>query len=496
WCLWLDHRVPESAAAFRAATQSLPFSEDLAVAYFKLADALYQQGDYTNAVRGYRGLTNEFSGVPRIRDSLFDQALYQIVRASIETGDEAAASSAMERMLDAYPESPLSERSMWLVGQDFIRLKRPAQARQIFNDFLRRFPDRPLRPRVDLAVGRTYAQEGDWVSALSHYQDWLSRYPTNELRPRAEFNLAWANYRADRPTNAFELFTNFVAQFPTNELAPLAQYWVAEEFYRQGNYREALRNFQIIPENTNWPTTNLTYQARMMAGRSAFAAQLWKDAAGEKTGHFTILVNDRNCPDDIAAEAFYAYADTLRQQGSDPANTSQRFIEAREAFAKIPQLYPASRLVPLAWGAIGDCCLQLASEDPKQYENATNAYWKVITHPLADVSVRSLAEFGLGHALELSAFGKAPAESAALLEAAFYHYYRIVLGDNLRDKERPDPFSMERAGMAGARLKEEQKQWSVAINLYQRLQQVLIPLRPRLEEKINKAREQSRNENN
>src|SRR5206468_2784506 len=189
-------------------------------------------------------------------------------------------------------------------------------------------------------------------------------------------------------------------------LAPLAQYWVADEFYRQSNYVQALRNYQVIPENTNWPTTNLTYQARLMAGRSAVAAQLWKDAAGDK-GHFTFLLNDRDCPDDIVAEAFFAYGDaktlenTKSAEETEPSRPLQKYVEALRAFGKIPQLYPSSRLVPLAWGRIGDCCLQLASQDQKQYENATNAYWKAMTHPSADIRVRSLAEYGLAQTLEL-----------------------------------------------------------------------------------------------
>ncbi len=499
WCLWLDQKIPESAAAFRAAAGSLPFSEDLAVAQFKLADTLYEQADYTNAVRHYRKLTNDFAGVPRVKEALFDQALYQIVRANIEIGDEAAAASALQEMLDSYPDSPFSERSMWLVGQDYLRVKQPVQARQIFKDFLHRFPDRPLRPKVELAIARTYVLERDWSAALRDYEQWLSRYPNHELRPRAEFNLAWSNYRANRPTNAFHLFTNFVARFPTNELAPVAQYWVADEYYRQSNYVQALRNYQVIPENTNWPTTNLTYQARLMAGRSAVAAQLWKDAAGDK-GHFTLLLNDRNCPDEIVAEAFFAYGDaktledTRTLEEADSAGPLQKFVEARKAFAKIPQLYPTNRLVPLALGRFGDCCLQLASQDPKQYETATNAYWKAMTHPSADIRVRSLAEYGLAQALELQAPGKLPAESAALLQAAFEHYYHILIGPDLRDKEEPDPFWVEKAGMAAARLKEGQNQWLVALRIYERLHEVLPPLRPRLQDKIEKTKERLQNE--
>lgn len=487
WCLWIERQLPESSAAFRAAAELLPFSEDMAIARLKLADTLYQQGDPTNAYRIYQGLTNSFAGLPRVQQALFDQALYQMIRIQIDLGNPDAASGVVESLLEGYPESPLGERGLWLLGQDLIRVNRPAQARRILQDFIKRFPNRPVVPRVELAVARTYFQEGDWTAALPGYEEWISRHPTNELRPRAEFNLAWANARADRSTNALQMFTNFVTRFPTHDLAPMAQYWVAEELYRQQNYVEALRNFQVILENTNWPMSRLKYQARMRAGYSAFAARLWKDAAGEK-GHFTFLMTDPDCPEDLGAQAWFAYADTKTKE--------QDFAEALKAFHRIPQLYPTNHLVPLAWGRIGDCCTQLASQNPKEYDSATNAYWKVITHPQASVSARSLAEWALAHVHELQAADKArtPAESNELLKIALNHYSNILYEDNLRANEAPDAASVERAGMAAAQLAEEQKRWPVAIKIYQRLQTVLPPLRSRLQDKINKAQEHLRDQ--
>ena len=485
WCLWLDNKIADSIPAFRTATEQLPFSEDLAVARFKLADGLYAQGDYTNALVHYKSLTNDFAGVPRVRDSLFDQALHQIVRANIQMGDVSAASSAMSQLLEIYPRSVFSERSMWLVGQDLIEARQPSRARVVFGEYVKRFPDRPLLPKIELAIARTYFHEGNYPSAISGYEDWLARYATNELRVRAEFNRAWSNAKAGQVTNAFLLFTNFVAQFPTNELARDAQFWIAEEFYRQGNYTEAQRGYQLIAESTNWVRSTLTFQARMMAGRAAFAAQLWKDASL----HFVRLIDDgENCPVEILAEAYYALGHTNITQ--IPIRVD---IEIARVFATNRLV---AHLIPLAWGRIGDCCLQLASEDPKQYDTATNAYHQAMVHPAADISTRSLAEFGLAHALELQGFDKdkAPEARTALLKLAFDHYFNIVIGGNLSGKAQSDPVWVEKAGFAAARLAEAQNQWTLAINVYKSMHEVLPPLRPRLDEKINKASEQLRGE--
>jgi len=495
WCHWLEHQTAESARAFRMAIQLLPFSEDMAVARFKLADALFQQGDYANALGFYRSVTNDFAAMPRVRESLLDQTLFQIVRVGIELGDVEGATGAMNQLLQWFPESPSSERSLWMVGQEFIHSRQQENARSVFTNFVQRFPGRPLLPQVELAVARTYFQEDNWSAAIGEYDAWLARYPTNELRPRAEFNRAWSHAKAGGQSNAFDLFTNFVARFPNDKLALVAQYWVAEEFHRQGNYVEALASFQRILENTNWPATNLTYQARMMAGRSAFAAQLWNRASE----HFTTLINDiERTPVELVAEAFIALGDTILNEDAPATRPIDKFAQAKTAFERVPQLSlfatnrAAQRLVPLALGRVGDCSLQLASQDPKQYANATNAYGQVITNALADISIRSLAEYGIGRVLESEAAdNKTVAERADLLKTAFEHYMAILIGQNLRGTEKSDPIWIEKAGFAAARLKEAQSEWQIAINVYQRMLGIeeLASLRPRLHDKINKARE-------
>jgi TolA-binding protein len=495
WCHWLEQQTGESVRAFRAAISLLPFSEDLAVARFKLGDALFQQGDYTNALGFYRSVTNDFKAMPRVRESLFDQVLFQIVRASIEVRDAEGAMGAMNQLLQWFPETSSSERSLWLVGQELIRARQQESARRVFTNFVQRFPGRPLLPKVELAIARTYFHERNWPAAIREYEAWLIRYPTNELRPRAEFNRAWATDKAGQSTNAFELFTHFVARFPNDELAPRAQHWVADEFYRRGNPVEALANYQKILENTNWLATNLTYQARMMAGRSAFAAQLWKSAAE----HFTALLNDlEHCPVELAAEAHIALGDTFVSEAVGTGSPVDKFADAKTAFDPVARLSIfvtnrlAQRLVPLALGRIGDCSLQLAGQDPKQYAVAADAYWRVVTNQVADISTRSLAAYGLGRVFESEAADhKNPAERGDLLKAAFDQYFAILIGQNLRDGEKSEPAWIEKAGLAAARLKEAQGEWQVALNVYQRMLGIeeMAPLHRRLQEKVSKARE-------
>ncbi|HEY2952199.1 MAG TPA: tetratricopeptide repeat protein, partial [Verrucomicrobiae bacterium] len=334
WSLWVDGKTKESLPAFKAAAEQLPFSENQAVAKFKLADVQFFVNDYTNAARNFRAVVNDYGSLPRIRETLLDRALYQMLRASIELQDDASADEAMGKLLEWYPESSFSDRSMLLVGQKKIQQGRAEDALAVFHDFVKRFPHSPLRPEVDLALGRAYVQKGDWSAAIAQYDDWVARFPTNELRPRAEFNRAWANYQGGRETNAFSLFTNFVVQFPTDELAPQARNWVANYYYGQKNFTDAEIHFQLLFQNTNWQNSPLVYQARLMAGAAAYARQGYKDA----TNYFLALLNDRGASN-LWEEAFFALGDTMIQ---DPeAKSPQKYDEAKVAFGKIN---PASEL--------------------------------------------------------------------------------------------------------------------------------------------------------
>ena len=131
WCLWLAGKFPESFDDFKAATRRLPPSEDLAVARFKIGDVLFAQKDFTNALKNYRAVVENFAGFPAVTQTLGDRALYQMLRANLELKDMAGASNAMSRILKLYPASNLADNSILLVVEGLADSRQPAAARAI-----------------------------------------------------------------------------------------------------------------------------------------------------------------------------------------------------------------------------------------------------------------------------------------------------------------------------------------------------------------------------
>ncbi len=471
-CLWLDRRLPESQAAFQAAVERLPQCPDQATAYFKLGDAQFQQGNFTAALDNYSAIIDKYAAAPDVRSNLFEQALYQIVQAGLSADKLPAATNALTKLLTWYPNGSCAESALLLTGQELSR-KDPVQARKLLTDFA--LPGARRLAELKLAIICTYEQQELWPDAITQYDEWLKLYTNHTERARAEYSCAYANYQAGRETNAFILFTNFIAHYPTNDLAQRAQWWVACYYDRTGKSLEAEKSFQWVYQNTNWPATSLlAYQARLRAGRAAFARQAWEEA---RRDYFTKLANDTNCPADLRAQAYFALGDTLVSQ------SLTNIPEALVVYEQVYSQFPTNRLAPLAWGARASCYYQ--SQD---YTSASNAYVKVIEYgpPGADAAARSNAKVGLGLVLEaMAAQQKTPEEQLRLFKLACAQYCAVVYDEDfLRDGERPDPFWTIKAGMQAATLLNDRlNDHPAAVNIYKRLR-TLFPASRLVQEKL------------
>jgi TolA-binding protein len=477
WCFWLSDKWPESEADFRAAVTRLPVSADLAVAKFKLGDALYAQTNFVAARASYQSVLDEFGNVPAVARALSDRAFYQILRANLELTNAPGAEAVMRQMLAKYPASELADSSLLLLGEGFSDWGLTTNALSTFQEFKKLFPDSPLTPQVELARARTFERDQKWPEAIATYAGWLQEFPTNDLLPQVEYALAWANFQAGQETNALSRFTNFVARFSTNELAPLAQWWVADHYFRLGglgvtNYQDAEQNYELIFQTPAWINSTLFYPAQLMAARAALGRAGFQDAAD----YLTKLVSNTNCPPELATQARFVYGGALmRMVSTDTNRPFANFELAADVFTKLYQENTTNELGGLAGSELADCLKQMGSLDA-----ATNAYAQVIDSPFARVDLRARARVGLGLVLEMKAEAAAPELRQAFLKAALENYLNVFYTDD----NAADAFWTKKAGLQAlplmVSLVTDQNQLDAFIN---RLEDNLPQLKEMLEKK-------------
>ena len=470
WCFWEQEKMADAKTNFLEATNRLPPSEDQAMARFKLADAQFSEGDYGAAVTNYNLILRNFATMESVTNRLFDQALYQILRASIKRDDRAMKEDAFTKILNWYPTSLFSQRSRLLYGEDLTRLGHYAAARKIFTGLIEKFPNTKILPEAQFAVARTYEQENDWSSAVESYDRWVTNFSQHALLPQAEFSRALAYDKAGLETNALMLFTNFVTRFPSNNLAPWAQNWVGDFYFNREEFVMAEGNYLKVSS-----AGELGFQARLMAGRAAFA----RPDMNEARKYFTDFVSDTNAPPQLVNEAYFALGDTIFQQALENANATNNFFSdsigaAIAAFSKITNGAATNALVPLAFGRIGDCKMKWAEikSDPDFYTNAIVDYETALRLPQTDLATRSMAEVRLGFIAELQAKSE---------DEILNHYFHVLFEF---DRKESDPFWIQKAGVEAARVCESHEQWGKAIEVYRRVLVDVPSLRFALEKKI------------
>ncbi len=457
WCGLTTDQPVAALQAFQQAANLLPPSTAKAIAQFKLGDCLLQVTNYAAALTNYLHVIQDYVGSPDVRGAVRERALYQGALAALESGNRDLASDLAGRAVLEFPDGKFRDDTRILYGQALARLDPPHRARETLQQLSRQLVNFSALPDLKLAVARSYLRERNWTPALQQLDDWTRSHPTHPGIARAEFERAWAAFKAGKEAKAFEVYTNFLARFPDDPDAPQAQMWVADHLYGLGNFAAAEGSYQLVFQRTNWPVSRLSFEARLMAGRAAFARQGYKDAKP----YFRWLIANgppavtiSPVPPELVARAYFALGDAFLL---DP-ESDDKLTDAMNAFVYVIEKFPESRESVLAQGKLANCHLQRAELNPSQaaaaYAEAARLYLEILKAPTADIATRSQAEVGLALVREKQAPKPSGAKLHPLHKEALDHLLNVFQGGNLRPGENASPFWLNRAGVEAARLAE------------------------------------------
>ena len=120
WCFWLENRMAESQSVLQSAVLRLPLSTDLALAWFKLGDAQFSQTNFAAAVTSYSAVVDKFAAFPEVTNTLFEPALYEIVRAGLAANDWPAVTNALDKILAWFPHGSYTDGAALLAGNTVV----------------------------------------------------------------------------------------------------------------------------------------------------------------------------------------------------------------------------------------------------------------------------------------------------------------------------------------------------------------------------------------
>ncbi len=179
---------------------------------------------------------------------LFDQGLkaYQEV-------DYVAAEEFFSQLIDSFPDSALK------IPAQFRRYDARAQAvladgghrdrlASVIDEFLvavRTHEDHPEAPWAFLQVARLYEKMEFFYEAAGVYKALLMRYPESCFATAANFALARLNFSLKRYQNAYDDFSELLKRQPEGGFSVYAHYYRANALTRLGKAQQALNEYRV-----------------------------------------------------------------------------------------------------------------------------------------------------------------------------------------------------------------------------------------------------------
>src|SRR5690606_35930456 len=138
-------------------------------------------------------------------------------------------------------------------------------------------PPPPLADQAIWLMGRSWQALGQYNQAIAAFERLITEYPRNDNWGQAHLEIAKAQVEQDRISPPKQTYRDFVADNPNHPLAPEAL-WRAARLELDGDLLdEAYTNLRALAKE--YPTSNYATDALYWAGRAAFLAERYEEAA-------------------------------------------------------------------------------------------------------------------------------------------------------------------------------------------------------------------------
>ncbi len=165
----------------------LPFFSPVTYSHFDaenllaFADALFQEGDYPNAIHEYQRYLFLYP-----EGDKNDLVQFRIAAAYQNTGQLQVAIESYQKLIAIYTMSPLAERAKSNVAQCQLLQGKKSAAITSLRQFLADSPNSGLAPRAQFIIGMIHMENRDWSSAAQEWKQVSIRYAQTPFGPMSD----------------------------------------------------------------------------------------------------------------------------------------------------------------------------------------------------------------------------------------------------------------------------------------------------------------------
>ena len=458
WALFALGRYHESVASFEKAADLSTNPGDKARCWFKVGDSYFAAKQFKPAKESYERVMMQCPETP-----MADQSQFQAAECMAQLGEMTEAESCFWDLIDKDGSGPLAAPALLRIAELKEKEGKRQDALDVYTLVLKNY-DRQAAASALHSIGAIQYRSGNFQEALNNFNEVMKSFPGSSVADKSCYMRGWCHYMLGQNDQAVGRFREFIKQYSKSPLAADALFWMSEYDYNRGFYAQAETGFvTLVQEN---PGSLLADSALFWAGRAALMQKEYRRA----NDHFSLLIKEYPASKK-RPEARCYQGEALCELGE--------FAGAILIFDEIIKQFPESYLSEMAWFRKGDSQFTLGSEDPKRYEEAIISYHVVLDRPGVSEQSRMQAEYKIGRCLE----------KLGQRAEAFEHYMNVVYTYfKNQDSSHESNVWFTRAAFNAAAMKEEEKSWGKAVNIYQRVIDARVPASRDATEKINKIR--------
>ncbi|MBV9464024.1 MAG: tetratricopeptide repeat protein, partial [Verrucomicrobiae bacterium] len=395
-------------------------------------------------------------------DDLAAQAIWENGQTQLKAQNYDGAAATFDKLAKKFPEEIKGREAVLQIANIALLKGQFDQAIQGYEAYLDKYKDKgdTLAPRAFLGKIQALSRKPDWPGTLKASQEFLKAYPDHEYAASARLYRGLALQATDKPKDALKEFEALAKDRPNTEAGAIAQMRLGEFYFGQKNYARAQEQFALVGKN--FAGSAVAPEAAYFAALSAYRLKQNLDDAKKMATRFLELYP--NSPHALSARMLQGDILTEQQDYAGALVVYKNLIEGIDV-AKRPDLTP---IYLNALGRKGELLRIL-----EKYDDAIAAFQTILDTPNVDLDTTYNTEVQIARCYEKKD------DTAKALE----HYLNVVYGDKT-GPQATDSFWYAKAGLNAATLKEEQKDFSGAAKILQRLVKSNASCKPLAQERL------------
>lgn len=177
------------------------------------SDANLHDTDFEEAMGIYNNLVEKYPDSP-----MTTRTLLLVGYSYLERGDSFGALKTFQRFVRLKPESKFAGQVKISIARAFLSLNRWEDAINELSSVEKNAKSVKDRQEASYRQGDVYFRKGDYAKAISVYDASIKKYPEATGRfPNAFYNLAEARFRLGQERAAIDSFRQFLQKFPVHD---------------------------------------------------------------------------------------------------------------------------------------------------------------------------------------------------------------------------------------------------------------------------------------